>query len=166
MYSLILRRSIGIIEECFEEYILDGQEILRDEKINEMILSIIKAHFNYLKEYSSTENVIKSILNSNTDSRSKWHKIYAELSQNDMKKNTNSLTKAELCFKEIKLNVLFPRLDINVSKHINHLLKSPFCVHPKTGLLSVPMNEKDILNFKITNIPSLKETIEEFMENK
>ena len=97
--------------------------------------------------------------------------MYAELvNHNDLSnKNKNDrfkYTSADLCVMDIKLNILYPRLDINVSKHINHLLKSPFCVHPKTGLISVPLSEEDIINFNLENIPSIEETLDDFMENR
>jgi DNA primase small subunit len=51
-------------------------------------------------------------------------------SQNDERKRSIGL---RTCLQEIVFAYLYPRLDANVSKQRNHLLKSPFAVHPKTG---------------------------------
>lgn len=138
---------------------------MKDPRINETVLGFVKAYFNFKSDYSVIEDKVKTILSSKGSSQDKWNSMRAELSTFDAKsKQTSKYTKAELCLMEMKLNFLYPRLDINVSKHINHLLKSPFCVHPKTGLISVPMSESDIIDFDINKIPSLVETIEDFME--
>ncbi|CAF1256888.1 unnamed protein product [Rotaria sordida] len=41
----------------------------------------------------------------------------------------------------------YPRLDANVTKGMNHLLKSPFTVHPKTDRISIPINLNSLRYF-------------------
>ncbi|NWV82654.1 PRI1 primase, partial [Dasyornis broadbenti] len=56
---------------------------------------------------------------------------------------------------EVMLQFCFPRLDINVSKGLGHLLKSPFSVHPKTGRVSVPLDLQKLDQFDPFAVPTI-----------
>ncbi|GLC73081.1 hypothetical protein PLESTF_001330100 [Pleodorina starrii] len=53
----------------------------------------------------------------------------------------------ERCLNEIVIAHAYPRLDMEVSKKMNHLLKAPFCVHPKTGKVCVPLDPDTVDEF-------------------
>ena len=48
----------------------------------------------------------------------------------------------------------YPRLDADVTKKRNHLLKAPFCVHPKTGKVCVPFAPGDADTFDADAVPT------------
>ncbi|CAF4533558.1 unnamed protein product, partial [Rotaria sp. Silwood2] len=61
---------------------------------------------------------------------------------------------------EIMFEYSYPRLDANVTKGMNHLLKSPFSIHPKTGRVSIPIDLDSLGYFdpcKEGSVPKLNE---------
>lgn len=57
---------------------------------------------------------------------------------------------------EVQVYFVYPRLDANVTKGMGHLLKAPFCVHPKTGKICTPFNPRNVDKFDPTTVPTIK----------
>ena len=47
------------------------------------------------------------------------------------------------------------------SKGLNHLLKSPFCVHPKTGRVCVPIDPAKVDKFDPLEVPTISQLTDE-----
>lgn len=63
--------------------------------------------------------------------------------------------KMNCAIEDIKLQYLYPRIDAEVSKHQNHLLKSPFVVHPGTGRVCVPVDPQEVDSFNPEQVPTV-----------
>ena len=44
---------------------------------------------------------------------------------------------------------------------MSHLLKSPFCVHPKSGRIGVPIDLDTVEDFDPTKVPNIQDIMEE-----
>ena len=67
----------------------------------------------------------------------------------------------DMSMEALVLTYLYPRIDANVSTGINHLLKSPWCIHPKTGKICVPIDAKAPDSFNCEEVPTLTQVINE-----
>lgn len=53
---------------------------------------------------------------------------------------------------------------MEVSKKMNHLLKAPFCVHPKTGKICVPIDPEQAYAFNPETITTVSQLLSELSE--
>jgi len=51
------------------------------------------------------------------------------------------------------LSYTYPKIDEKVTTGLNHLLKSPFSIHPKTGNVAIPLSAKTIDRFQFDQVP-------------
>ena len=158
-----IERSLAIIDKHFEAVILEDQDFLAESQQRDKVLQMIPdeslrqtIHHQWTQQH-----------NSNATSQEMW-KMFLSL----WSKHENALAgkKTKHFLKhlpsEIKFQLLFPRLDANVSMQTNHLLKSPFCIHPATWKVCVPLRVEDIFAFNPANGPSLSQLIGEIDESE
>ncbi|SAM07389.1 hypothetical protein [Absidia glauca] len=113
-----LERSLEIIKPYFIPLILNRQGVLDTRDQWQKMLKII-ADEGTRRELDESWSDDASL-----SARAKWDELKSLVS--DTAKSFDTTTR------DIIFQYLYPRLDEKVTTHINHLLKSPFCVHPKT----------------------------------
>ncbi|KAL5323338.1 hypothetical protein ACEPPN_007872 [Leptodophora sp. 'Broadleaf-Isolate-01'] len=149
-------RSLDILKSHFQTDILHDQDPWEtDEKFDHLLQLLPDKTLNEAlrKKWSSSPG---------RASTAKWADIDA-LAKTGASKGLDS--KALLDAKQdIVLEYTYPRLDIEVSKHLNHLLKSPFVVHPGTGRVCVPINTKTCEDFDPLGVPTVTELLQEIDE--
>ncbi|KAL3154366.1 hypothetical protein ABBQ32_013844 [Trebouxia sp. C0010 RCD-2024] len=74
---------------------------------------------------------------------------------------------AQKAKRDIVFAYAYPRLDVEVSKKMNHLLKAPFCVHPKTGKVCVPINPQHAEEFDpVHGVPTVSQLLKELDQSE
>ncbi|KAF2402247.1 DNA primase, small subunit [Trichodelitschia bisporula] len=142
-----LERSLRLLREPFSTDILLGQDPWADDT---RAASLLDA----LPDAGLREALRKKWAAApGRSSASKWADIDAVAKTGGSSTlDTGALLEAKL---GIILEYTYPRLDAEVSKKLNHLLKSPFVVHPGTGRVCVPIDPRRVEEFDPFGVPTV-----------
>lgn len=148
-----LSRSLEILKDHFQDDVLAAQDPWESSEQAEKLLQLLP------------DRNLNEALRRKWDaapgraSTSKWADIDA-MAKTGASKNLDARALLE-AKQDIVLEYTYPRLDIEVSKKLNHLLKSPFVVHPGTGRVCVPINTKHLEDFDPFEVPTVQGLLEE-----
>lgn len=168
----MLQRAYDVLEPLFIQQVLpeNGHGLLASlDQWNALLETIPEAAVGVQERLSKKW----ATTGYNSSPTQKWHELLDNIDgclRATKKHNTGKLAKTA-ANKELEkveqwkyqtvFRYTYPRLDINVSKMRNHLLKSPFCVHPKTGRVCVPIQPEDIDTFDPFAVPNLGQLMQE-----
>jgi DNA primase small subunit len=153
-----LRRALegndgqGPLKMAFVDVILRDQDCFKEKKQWETLLNLLPT----------------SELEAITKLRAKWstHPFrpsldkWSDVTEAAAKSKKQGIWKTAL--EDVILQYTYPRVDTEVSKHLNHLLKSPFVIHPATGKVCVPLTVTQVEKFDPDrDCPSISQLLRE-----
>jgi len=150
-----VEKAIDLVQKVFHKLCLEDQDVLGDQQRWEKVLALIpseEVRAELRKDFETLPNSVK-----------RWAALERRvlLASQEGRGRLGRVKLSERTLWEIMLQYAYPRLDINVSKGLNHLLKSPFCAHPKTGRVCVPICPSRADSFDPAGVPTLKQVAEE-----
>ncbi len=146
-----MRRAVAVTSPEFLDYV-DDQGLLDGEAQWKKILDLVP------------EPAIREELNRrwterpHLETRTKLEQLRKALDKNI---RSNKFSKVRTTYEEIVFAHLYPRLDVNVSKGMNHLLKSPWSIHPKTGRVCVPIDPQQCDEFDPFAVPRIDDLLDD-----
>ncbi|KAF2213736.1 hypothetical protein CERZMDRAFT_83843 [Cercospora zeae-maydis SCOH1-5] len=151
-----VERSLDLLTPYFKEDILVEQDPWQEAERIAKLLSLIpdeKLTAALKKKWDSSAN---------RSSSQKWSDIDALAEAGSLSTlSTKQLVEAK---QDVRLEYTYPRLDAEVSKKLNHLLKSPFVIHPGTGRVCVPIDMRRVEEFDPFTVPLVTELLDEIDE--
>lgn len=165
-YHPHIERSFDIVKNQFPEIILEEQDPWATTSGSETNWENVETLLSFIPD-TQLRAALKSKWQdqaSYLSSKQKWEDL-GNVAQKVLKHQSQvlQLTDAK---KEIIMYYMYPRLDVEVSKQVIHLLKSPFCIHPGTGNVCVPFDpmrnlssdmDDDAYGFNPMNSPNLSQ---------
>jgi len=146
-----VQRAVSVIKEYFEQLCLVDQDILGSKESWTKVLSLVpddELRADFAKICETGKNGID-----------RWNKMLTRAKQFTQEREFKKRKSSDNIMMEIMLQYSYPRLDIAVSKGMNHLLKAPFCIHPKTGRVCVPFKADKADKFKPEDVPNVLELV-------
>ncbi|GLT78109.1 hypothetical protein SLA2020_496550 [Shorea laevis] len=156
LHPFLARSYTEVLKDFFEAKLLSSQNLLSTEEKYEKILEMIPDS-NIASELQGKwqENKRSSMPKENVDVV-RWEQLKHILQSG--KHKGQGLRR---CVEEIIFSFTYPRLDMEVSRKMGHLLKAPFCVHPQTGRVCVPIDPNHCDEFDPTTVPTLSQLLKE-----
>ncbi|ALC43880.1 DNApol-alpha50 [Drosophila busckii] len=152
-----VKRALKLVEPMFEEIILEDQNLFGTPKGVGKLLALISDE----SARHEMDAYLKKSHEDGAHSKLIWESFVRFA--NSMRTSAANVWSRKLkhIVEEVQLCLLYPRLDIHVTKGFNHLLKAPFCIHPATGKVCVPFSANAVAKFDPTTVPNITQLLQE-----